>query len=133
MVSMADVTPDPPALLPQNTSGTRRRVVDVVAAFVLVFGQLVLYCGSFMALGLMVMGTDSCAYEACGDQAWLNRAMHFAGWGGAGLLVVTVIITLLQIVRHRVAWFVPAIGCVAQLGLGFACAAMEMQAGPLRH
>lgn len=133
MVSMAEVIPDPPTRLGQDTSSSRRGVVDVVAASALVFGQLVLYCGSFMALGLMVMGTDACAYEACGDQAWLNRAMHSAGWGGAGLLLVTVVITLLRIVRHRVAWFVPAIGCVAQLGLGFACAAMEMQAGPLRH
>ena len=133
MLTMADVAPDPGTPVPQNNAAPRRQVTDALFACLLVFVQLALYCASFMFLGLMVMSTDSCAYEACGDQAWLNRAMYLAVWGGAALLLVAGAPTLFRIVRHRVAWFIRAIGCIAQIGLAIACWTMEMQAGPLQH
>jgi Family of unknown function (DUF6264) len=114
---------------PEHNAG--RRVADVVGTAVLVIAHLVLYSASFAMLGLMVMGTDACAYQRCGDQAWLNRALLLAGWGGGAILALTAAATLYRLVRNRLAWFVPLIGCVAQVVLALACAAMEMQAGPI--
>jgi hypothetical protein len=131
MVSMAEVIDALP--VPRSGAAPNRQVVDAVVAFLLVCAQLVLFCATFTFLALMVMGTDSCAYQACGDPAWINRALYVAGFAGAALLVVAAAGTLHRIVRNRVAWFVPLLGCAAQIALGFACAAMEMQAGPLGH
>jgi hypothetical protein len=86
---------------------SNRRVADVAGTSVLVIALLVLYGASFTMLGLMVMGTDACAYQRCGDQAWLNRALLLAGWGGGAILALTAAATLYRLVRNRPAWFVP--------------------------
>ena len=117
---------------PQTGHGTsRRQVRDALVSVVLVTIHFVLYGGTFTFLGLMVMGTDTCAYQKCGDQAWLWRAMNLAGWAGGAILLADAAMTLTQLIRGRVAWFVPLIGCTAQLALAFAAVAMEMQAGPV--
>jgi hypothetical protein len=128
---MTDFSPDPRTAVLPNVHPSRRRVADAVVACVLVFIQPVLLSAAFMFLGLMVMGTDACAYQACGDPVWLNRALWVYGVGGAALFVVTAAMTLFQIVHHRVAWPVPVVGYVATFVLGLGCWAMEMQAGPL--
>jgi hypothetical protein len=33
-------------------------------------------------LGLLVMMTDPCGYQKCGDPAWLDRAMNLNLWAG---------------------------------------------------
>ncbi|UMB69564.1 hypothetical protein [Mycobacterium paraterrae] len=116
-----------------SNSTPRLQVVDAVVACLLMLGQPVLLCGTLMVLGLLVMGTDACAYQACGDPAWLNRAIWVDSVGGGVLLVSTAALTLLRIVRNRTAWFIPVVGYLLQLALGLACWLMEMQAGPIRH
>ena len=51
--------------------------------------------------------------------------------GRWGFLFVHVLVTVIRLVRQRVAWVVPLIGCVAQLAVALAAAAMALQAGPL--
>jgi hypothetical protein len=97
----------------------------------LLFAHFIFFTATFTVLGLMVMGTDSCAYQKCGDPAWLDRAMHLALWAGGAFLFVDVLVTVIRLVRQRVAWVVPLIGCIAQLAVAFGAAAMELQAGPV--
>jgi hypothetical protein len=132
-IAMSDVAAETAKPLPQGTTTSRRQVGDAVVASLLVFVQLMLLFGSFTFLGLMVMGTDPCAYQACGDPAWITWAMLSAGVGGAILLLITTVMTVGRIVHKRPAWFVPVIGCLAQVTLVVGCFAMEMQAGPLVH
>jgi hypothetical protein len=42
-----------------------------------------------------------------------------------------VALTLFQLVRKRVAWVVPLIGCIAQIALAFGAGYMESLAGPV--
>jgi hypothetical protein len=46
-------------------------------------------------------------------------------------LFVDVLVTVIRLVRRRVAWVVPLIGCIAQLIVALGAAAMELQAGPV--
>jgi hypothetical protein len=131
MVTMSDDPTVQPAPQTVRIRGGHR-VADHVATAMLLIAHLGLYCASFMMLGLMVMSTDACAYQKCGDEAWLWRAMHLAGWGGAALLAVDVTVTLWRLVRQRVAWFIPLLGCIAQLALALGCFGMEMKAGPVK-
>jgi hypothetical protein len=57
--------------------------------------------------------------------------MHLASWAGGALLLADVALTLFQLVRKRVAWVVPLIGCIAQIALAFGAGAMETLAGPV--
>jgi hypothetical protein len=93
--------------------------------------HFIFFGATILVLGLMVMGTDSCAYQKCGDQAWVNRAMNLGLWAGGVILFADVAVSVFRLVRRRVAWFVPVIGRVAQLALGFGAAAMESLAGPV--
>jgi hypothetical protein len=118
---------------PQTVSAhSGRRIADYLATAVLAIGHFGLYAASFMWLGLMVMGTDACAYQKCGDEAWLWRAIHLNGWGGAALLAVDFALTCWRLVLNRIAWFVPLLGCIAQLALALGCVALETRAGPIR-
>jgi hypothetical protein len=44
-------------------------------------------------------------------------------------LFADVLVTLFRLVRQRVAWVVPLIGCIAQLAVACGAAAMESLAG----
>jgi hypothetical protein len=131
MVTMSDDPSMEPAPAPQTGPGGCR-IADYAATAMLAIGHFVLYFASFTWVGLMVMSTDACAYQKCGDQAWLSRAMHLAGWGGAALLAIDFVVTCWRLVRHRIAWFVPLLGCVAQLALVLGCTALELKAGPIK-
>jgi Family of unknown function (DUF6264) len=115
----------------QTDQAPRRQIADVLATVVLMIAHFALYGATFVVLGLLVMGTDSCGYQKCGDSAWLDRAMHLASWAGGVLLFADVALTLFQLVRKRVAWVVPLIGCIAQLALAFGAGYMESLAGPV--
>jgi hypothetical protein len=86
---------------------------------------------TIMVLGLLVMTTDRCAYQKCGDPAWLDRAMNLNLWAGGAILFADVLVTVIRLVRQRVAWVVPLIGCIAQVAVAFGAAAMESLAGPV--
>jgi hypothetical protein len=116
----------------QNVSrSSGRRLADVLGTIVLLIAHFLFFTATFAVLGLLVMGTDSCGYQKCGDPAWLDRAMNLALWAGGAFLVVDVLVTVVRLVRQRVAWVVPLIGCIAQLAVALGAAAMELQAGPV--
>jgi hypothetical protein len=131
MMSMVDDPAAQPASDQQTDHAPRRQIADVLATVVLVIAHFALYGATFAVLGLLVMGTDSCGYRKCGDPAWLDRAMHLASWAGGALLLADVALTLFQLVRKRVAWIVPLIGCIAQILLAFGAGYMESLAGPV--
>jgi hypothetical protein len=131
---MVCVSNDPAVQHPsaQNT-GRRsgRQLADVIGTIVLLVAHFLLFGATTMVLGLLVMITDPCAYRKCGDPAWLDRAMNLNLWVGGALLFVDVLVTVIRLVRRRVAWVVPLICCVAQLAIGVGAAAMEWMAGPV--
>nr|WP_197694169.1 DUF6264 family protein [Mycobacterium sp. 852002-40037_SCH5390672] len=115
-----------------NTSGTQRsNTADIVATLVLLVIHAGLYGATFVLLGLLVMSTDPCGYRKCGDPAWIDRAMNLGTWGGAALLLVDIVVAVYLLVRQKRAFFVPIIGCIAQVALAIAAVAMELQAGPV--
>jgi len=57
--------------------------------------------------------------------------MYLALWAGWAFLFVDVLVTVIRLVRQRVAWVVPLLGCVVQLAVALAAAAMALQAGPV--
>jgi hypothetical protein len=61
-----------------------------------------------------------------------GRAIHLNCCGGAALLVIDFALTCWRLVLGRIAWFVPLLGCIAQLALALGCVALEMKAGPIR-
>lgn len=111
--------------------GQRSNTVDIVATLILLVIHGGLYGAAFVVLGLLVMSTDPCGYQKCGDPAWIDRAMNLGTWGGAALLVIDIVIAVYLLVRQKRAFFVPIIGCLAQVALAIGAVAMELQAGPV--
>jgi len=120
-----------PAPDQQTGPAARRPIAAVLATVVLVIAHCALYGATFVVLGTLVMATDPCGYLKCGDPAWLDRAMHLASWAGGALVLADVALTLFQLVRKRVAWIVPLIGCIAQILLALGAGYMESLAGPV--
>nr|WP_196771380.1 DUF6264 family protein [Mycobacterium intracellulare] len=114
-----------------TAEGRRTSTADIVATLVLLVIHGGLYGATFVVLGLLVMSTDPCSYQKCGDPAWIDRAMNLGTWGGAALLVADVVVSVYLLVRRRRAFFVPIIGCVAQVALAALAVAMELRAGPV--
>ncbi|ATA29205.1 hypothetical protein MLM_3122 [Mycobacterium lepraemurium] len=90
-----------------------------------------LFAATYVLLGLLVMSTDPCGYQKCGDPAWIDRAMNLNIWAGAALLVIDIAVAVVLLVRRKRAFFVPIIGCMAQVALAVAAATMELRAGPV--
>ncbi|WP_260744600.1 hypothetical protein [Mycobacterium sp. SMC-2] len=109
----------------------RARPADLAATLILLILHGCLFGATFGLLGLLVMATDPCGSVKCGDPAWFDRAMTLATWGGGAVLLLDVVVAVYLLSRRRRAFFVPIIGCVAQVGLAVAAAAMELQAGPV--
>ncbi|ABK69031.1 hypothetical protein MAV_3900 [Mycobacterium avium 104] len=57
--------------------------------------------------------------------------MNLNIWAGAALLVLDIAVAVVLLVRRKRAFFVPIIGCLAQVALAVAAAAMELRAGPV--
>jgi hypothetical protein len=131
---MVCVSNDPAVQHPsaQNTSrSSDRQLADVLGTIVLLVAHFLFFGATIMVLGLLVMTTDPCGNQKCGDPAWLDRAMNVNLWAGGAILFADVVITVIRLVRQRVAWVVPLIGCIAQLAVAFGAAAMESLAGPV--
>lgn len=119
------------AVTTKTTASPRASTADIVATSVLLVIHGGLYAASFALLGLLVMTTDACGSRQCGNPAWIDRAMNLGTWGGAALLVVDIVVAVYFLVRRRRAFFVPLIGCAAQVALALGAVAMELQAGPI--
>jgi hypothetical protein len=111
--------------------GPRGQVANISATLVLLIVHGCLFGATAMLLGLLVMVTDPCGPVQCGDPAWPDRAMRLGVWGGGAVLVIDFVVAVYLLLRRRVAFFVPIIGCVAQVALAIGAAAMEWQAGPV--
>jgi hypothetical protein len=85
----------------------------------------------FFIVGMLVMSTDSCAYQACGDPAWLKWANLVHLCAGFALLIADLRLAIFRLRRHRVTFFVPLVCCILEIGLCAAAIAMEAQAGPV--
>lgn len=109
----------------------RGRPADVAATLVLLIVHGALFGVTIVLLGLFVMVTDPCGSVKCGDPAWIDRATTLGIWGGAAVLVADVVVAVYLLMRRRRAFFVPIIGCAAQVALGIGAAAMEWLAGPV--
>lgn len=114
---------------PQSTA--RNTTANTVATIVLLVVHGCLYGVSLLLLGLMVMVTDACAYQKCGDPAWIDRALTMATWGGGALLLADIVAAVYLLNKQRRAFVVPIVGCLAQGALAAGAWAMELQAGPL--
>ena len=112
-------------------NGQSGRAVDVTATVVLLLLHAFLVGATVALLGLLVMITDPCGSRRCGDPAWIDRAMVSGLGGGGAIFIGTVVIAVIRLVRHKTAFFVPMIGCAAQVGLAIGAAAMESMAGPV--
>jgi hypothetical protein len=119
------------AVAAYNRRGQRGQAADISATLVLLIVHGFLFGATVVLLSLLVMGTDPCGYVKCGDPAWIDRAMRLGIWGGAAILITDFVVAAYLLVRRRVAFFVPIIGCVAQVALGIGAAAMESLAGPV--
>ncbi len=109
----------------------RSQPANIAATIVLLIVHLFLLGATVALLGLLVMGTDACGAVKCGDPAWMDRAMKVGIWAGAAIFVADIVVAVYLLVRRKMAFFVPIIGCVAQVGLAIAAAAMESLAGPV--
>lgn len=109
----------------------RTRPADLAGTLVLLIVHGCVFGATFAVLGLLVMATDPCGSVKCGDPAWIDRAMTLATWGGGAILLADVLVAGFRLVRRRRAFFVPIIGCVAQVALAIGAVAMELQAGPV--
>ncbi len=114
-----------------TAAGRRTNTADILATLVLLVIHGGLFGATFVVLGLLVMSTDPCGYQKCGDPAWIDRAMDLGTWGGSTVLVADVVVAVYLLVRKRTAFFVPIIGCVAQVALAAVAVAMELRAGPV--
>lgn len=108
-----------------------RRPADVAATIVLLIVHGALLGATVVLLGLFVMVTDPCGSVRCGDPAWIDRAMMLGVWGGVAVLIADLAVAVYLLARRRPAFFVPIIGCVAQVALAVGAAAMEWMAGPV--
>jgi hypothetical protein len=120
-----------PAVQHPSAQNSGRQLADVLGTIVLLVAHFLLFGATIVLLGLLVMMTDPCGYQKCGDPAWMDRAMNLNLWAGGAILFADVLVTLIRLVRQRVAWVVPLIGRVAQLAVAFGTAAMESLAGPV--
>ena len=114
-----------------NSGGRGRQAADVIATIVLLIAHGFLFLVTMLVLVLLVMGRDTCAYRQCGDAAWIDRAIWMAFCVGVALFITDVVVSVYRLTKHRFAFFVPMIGCVAQLALGIGAEAMESLAGPV--
>jgi sterol desaturase/sphingolipid hydroxylase (fatty acid hydroxylase superfamily) len=112
-------------------SSRGNRSADIAVTIVLLIVHAFLWGATVALLGLLVMVTDSCGYQRCGDPAWIDRAMWLGLGAGAAIFIADLVAAVSRLALHRVAFFVPVIGCAAQLGLAIGAAAMESLAGPV--
>lgn len=115
---------DDPAMLEalakyNNENRQTRHRADIAATIVLLIVHGVLACGTALAL-LGAVSNEACAYLQCGGQSWLTQAFGVGVLASGMSIRPDLAVAVLQIVRRKLAVVVPAIGCIAQVALGFA-------------
>lgn len=111
--------------------GPTRQALDVIVTVVLLVAHGLLFIATMLVLGMLVMGSDPCSSQTCGDPAWVDRAIRLGLWAGIAIFLADLVVTVVRLARRAVAFFVPILGCAAQLALGIGAAAMASLAGPV--
>jgi hypothetical protein len=75
-----------PAVQHQSAQNSGRQLADVIGTIVLLAAHFLLFGATIVLLGRLVMMTDPCGYQKCGDPAWLDRAMNLNLWAGGAIL-----------------------------------------------
>ena len=114
-----------------TTDTVRRSGGDVVGTVLLLLLHAGLgFFGFLLSFGL-AMGIDVCAYQDCGDEAWIGRAL-FLIWYVAGLgFLADVVVSVVFMARGRRVAVIPAIGCSVQFAIILAAFVMSDLAGPV--
>lgn len=118
---------------PQFIQAPRKaaRVIDTVLTVLLISiqgGMGALMCLSLIALP---MSADECAYQVCGDEQWITRALWVvtsSGFVGMFFAIGGVIL----LVRRKVSFWMPLLGCIAQLSLIATAWFLASKAGPIK-
>jgi hypothetical protein len=110
---------------------SRARIVDIVATSVLLLVHTCLFALGYFFVAMLVMNTDVCAYQPCGDQAWLWRAILSHKWFGLVLLFGDIGLAVVRLTHRRLGFFVPLVGCILEIGLFATAVGMEAKAGPI--
>lgn len=119
------------AVAADSERGQRHTAVDRTATVVLLAVQAFLVAVTIGLLSVYVMVTDPCGSQKCGDPAWINRAMVLGIGGGVVIFAAALFLAVRRLAQRRTAFFVPIIGCLAQVALAAGAVAMEFQAGPV--
>jgi hypothetical protein len=106
------------------------RVVDTSVA-VLLFGvQGLGLAVSFLSFIALPMSNDNCAYVDCGDEKWIT-------WAMALIVVANVVAAVFSaggvylLARQRIAFWLPLLGCLAQVAIIAAAWWLAAKAGPI--
>jgi hypothetical protein len=129
MENEASTSPDPSPPVPSRRPA---RTGDALGAVALLCIHIALALVMGFIASFLAMGTDACAYQACGDEKWVTRAISTAWLGGITAVVLDVVVTCVLLARHRPASWVPVMGCLMQLGIGFIVVQMASIGGPVR-
>ena len=113
---------------PRSSGG---RAADTAVTIVLLLAHGFVFAATIFVLSMLVMGTDPCGYRKCGDPAWIDRAIGLGLGVGAAVFIADLVVAISLLARQRVAFFVPLLGCAAQVALGIGAAVMESWAGPV--
>ncbi len=116
---------------PSSQGSQASRVGDTAATVVLLVVHAFLFGATVVLLSLLVMATDPCGSVPCGDPAWIDRAVWLGIIAGGAIGLADLVVAAYRLARRKVAFFVPVIGCVAQVALAIGAAAMESMAGPV--
>jgi hypothetical protein len=111
--------------------GAPRRTADITVTVLLLVLHAFLVMVTLALLELLVMITDPCGSQPCGDPAWIDRAMWLGLGGGGVVFVATLVVAVVRLAGRKAAFFAPLIGCAAQVVLAIGAAAMETLAGPV--
>lgn len=106
------------------------RIADITVCVLLFVAQGGLGLLALMSFMVFPMSTDNCAYEACGDGNWINWAM----WMALGSIVPAGLffsLGVIQLARRRIAFWLPLLGVLAQVGLLLGAWRVADLAGPI--
>lgn len=116
----------------RERGGDDRRVhwVDVTATVLLLCAHVGLAIYTAVTSLFLVMTADACAYQPCGDEQWVTRAIYVAMGGGALTVLIDIVLAIMLLDKSRIAFYVPLAGCAAQVAVAILVLHMASLAGP---
>jgi hypothetical protein len=112
-------------------SQSRANTVNVVVSVLFPTGHAALMSCSQMMSFTIAMSTDACAYQDCGDEAWVNHALNVVLPVGGLLFFDRSRCLDRALGQGRRAWFVPVAGCLTHVVFLLMAFKMVSLAGPL--